>query len=443
METHYVKKQLSAAYRYCYARMALNYYTLYETMCEEDHVSENASVSEEMRGYAGEFHQVLQSFLAGKGEIDRLYDLRVKVTGAMEVLTAYTDCFQIYEYVLNRMERRFETGAKVDDDLEEFTERLMEFLMKAEDTVIMNDRISQVIGQLPVRYTKQKFFQLLGDGLSVYLGSEKKSLEDMLYIIRTESMAKLPPDMERGHEDLYEILNLLRQADYLHMEKEEYQKNMDRIVYVSDKLYQEAGIAMLLQDLINDLYVLHLSEGEAMIELSERQVMEKIVNGVLNQFLEGNTSMIEDEITDLLSELEGTQEGAMERYLSYPAPEEDPQDEISRSLRTVDLLLAGSPFVALRETMDESLNGSVDRAYLDERLELLFEELRTVFAGTSKPVVRAIMAKLLSSLPVVFGSADELRDYIMRSLSSCSDPAERETTMELLNQEMVNEDALV
>ncbi len=437
MESHYVKKQLSAAYRYCFARMALNYYTFYETMCEDD------SVSEDIKSYAGEFHQVLKLFMDGKGEIGRLSDLRAKVTGAMEVLTAYTDCFQIYEYVLNRMERRFETGVKVDDDLEEFTERLMGFLMTSEDSVIMNERIQQVISQLPVRYTKQKFFELLRDGLSVYLGSEKKSLEDMLYILRTESMAKLPEEMERGHEDLYEVLNLFCQADYLHMEKEEYRKNIDRIVYVSGKLYQEAGMVMLLQELINDLYVLHLSKEAAMMELSERQVMEKIVNGVLNQFLEGNTSMIEDEVTDLLSELEGTQEGAMERYLSYPAPEEDPQDEMGRSLRTVDLLLAGSPFVALGGTVDEGLEGNVDRAYLDGRLEQLFEELRAVFAGTSKPVVRAIMAKLLSSLPVVFGSAEELQEYIMRSLSSCSDPAERETTMELLNQEMVNEDALV
>ena len=437
MESHYVKKQLSAAYRYCFARMALNYYTFYETMCEDD------SVSEDIKSYAGEFHQVLKLFMDGKGEIGRLSDLRAKVTGAMEVLTAYTDCFQIYEYVLNRMERRFETGVKVDDDLEEFTERLMGFLMTSEDSVIMNERIQQVISQLPVRYTKQKFFELLRDGLSVYLGSEKKSLEDMLYILRTESMAKLPEEMERGHEDLYEVLNLFCQADYLHMEKEEYRKNIDRIVYVSGKLYQEAGMVMLLQELINDLYVLHLSKEAAMMELSERQVMEKIVNGVLNQFLEGNTSMIEDEVTDLLSELEGTQEGAMERYLSYPAPEDDPQDEMGRSLRTVDLLLAGSPFVALGGTVDEGLEGNVDRAYLDGRLEQLFEELRAVFAGTSKPVVRAIMAKLLSSLPVVFGSAEELQEYIMRSLSSCSDPAERETTMELLNQEMVNEDALV
>lgn len=227
------------------------------------------------------------------------------------------------------------------------------------------------------------------------------------------------------------------------MEKEEYHKNVDRIIHVSDQLFQEAGIYMLFQDLINDLYVLHLASSTAVIELSEHQVLEKIVAGVLNQFLEGNTSMIDDAITDLLWELEGTQENAMERYLSCPAPEENPVDELSCALTKVDILLSGSPFVALDDTGEDGLEGNVDRPWLESRLEMLYGELNEVFSGTSKPVMRAIMARLLSSLPVVFSSADELSDYIMRSLTSCSDPAERETTMELLNQEMVIEDALV
>lgn len=67
--------------------MTLNYYTLYEAMCDE------ASVSGELKGYAGEFHQALQTFLTGDGDMERLHKLRLQVTVAMGVLTAYTDCF--------------------------------------------------------------------------------------------------------------------------------------------------------------------------------------------------------------------------------------------------------------------------------------------------------------------------------------------------------------
>ncbi len=32
METRFIKKQMTAAYQYSYTRLALNYYTLYETI---------------------------------------------------------------------------------------------------------------------------------------------------------------------------------------------------------------------------------------------------------------------------------------------------------------------------------------------------------------------------------------------------------------------------
>lgn len=35
METRFIKKQMTAAYQYSYTRLALNYYTLYETLTEE------------------------------------------------------------------------------------------------------------------------------------------------------------------------------------------------------------------------------------------------------------------------------------------------------------------------------------------------------------------------------------------------------------------------
>lgn len=47
------------------------------------------------------------------------------------------------------------------------------------------------------------------------------------------------------------------------------------------------------------------------------------------------------------------------------------------------------------------------------------------------------MAKVLSGLPLVFGSASEAEEYIRSGLESCSDHSERETCMELLEQELV------
>lgn len=436
MNSHIIKKQLSAAYRYSYARLALNYYTFYEELCE------TGEIPEQIKEYSTTFHQILKDFLENKGNLEALDDLRNQVMKVMEVITAYLDCFQIYEYVLNRMERRFQDGSAINESVEEFAERLMGFLILSEDSMIMNDRIQQVVGQLPVRYTKRKFYSMLLDGLSVYIGSERESLENMMYILRTESMVQIPEHMEQGYEELYQILKELRHEDYSHMQQEDYLAYVDKLDYVGETLMNEASTYLLLQDLINDLYVLLLADPHVLVDVSEKQILEKIVSGVLSEFLEGNTSMVEDSITELLYELEGKQEHAMERYLSYVVPEDTMGDRMAQDLQKLDLLLAGSPFVKLDEEISETKE-LVDRTWLEQQVSEFSKELEQVFAQSAKPVVRAIMAKLLSALPVVFRSADEIHDYIIGSLESCSDMAERETCMELLNQVMVEEDALV
>jgi len=48
------------------------------------------------------------------------------------------------------------------------------------------------------------------------------------------------------------------------------------------------------------------------------------------------------------------------------------------------------------------------------------------------------MATSLSILPVFFNSAEEIHNYIENSLGSCTDPFEKATCMELLQQIMEN-----
>ena len=48
----------------------------------------------------------------------------------------------------------------------------MQFILEDEDNMAINRKISQVIGQLPVRLTKNKFFEMLSNGLSIYKGGK-------------------------------------------------------------------------------------------------------------------------------------------------------------------------------------------------------------------------------------------------------------------------------
>ena len=71
------------------------------------------------------------------------------------------------------------------------------------------------------------------------------------------------------------------------------------------------------------------------------------------------------------------------------------------------------------------------------------EELDQIFTDLPKPVIRAIMSKTLSNFPFYFRSVTEIQEYAANSLESCSDLAERESSMELIQQIMESEDVFL
>ena len=126
MESRRIKRQLSAACNYSYTRLALNYYMYYETSLED------SLLGGRLAPLGTCFHALLKGFLDGNHDVDRLEELRNRVTCEMEAATAYTDVFQAYEYVLNRLEGRYapqllgaEAGAAHEDDM---TQRIMDYI---------------------------------------------------------------------------------------------------------------------------------------------------------------------------------------------------------------------------------------------------------------------------------------------------------------------------
>ena len=394
METRFIKKQMTAAYQYSYTRLALNYYTLYETLTEEPELPGKGSA------FLLTLNELIEAYLEGKEILNRLDQLREEVTREVEILTAYTDCFQIYEYVLNRLERSYKTLPETGYNDETFTDMLMAFITNTKESAVMNGRIRQIIGQLPVRLTKQKFYSLVLEGLSVYTGSPVDSLNDMMYTLKTESMASLPEGMAEGRRSLYETLKQFGHMDYRSLSPEAFSEAQAKLMGVSAELNEEA----------------------------------------------------EESFPALLTQLEGRQEAYYERYLRSEFPPETPEllaDPDYVRAGNVDLLLSGSSFMDLKKVTAESgeeedgTQELVDRAYLEKTAEAYFGQLETVFSGTSRPVMRAIMAKVLSDLPVYFHSIDEIKSYIRGSLESCGDEAEKETCKELLEELMDYEDKLV
>lgn len=436
MNIHRMKQQCSAAYRFSYTRLALNFYNYYET------VGEAEVLTEELNLLFTEFQGILDAFIKGNTDITCLQKLRGQVTKIMEVITAYTDCFLIYEYVVNRLERNFIPSVTDTLSDKELAEEIMRFFTSSQDSAVMNSRIQQVVGELPVRFTKNKFFSLVQEGLSVYLGSQKKGFESMMYLLDTGSMLKLPSDMDTFYPKLYQMLLQFRQADYNQMTKEQYEELVEYLNLSSEILTHESGLYFMLQELINDLYVLYLTKEDAVVDLKEEAIRNKIFTVILNRLQEGDFGYYEED-DELLIHLEGKQESFYEKYLKYEVAGEpvDAADPAVQKRQMIEKLLSDSPFVSLEKELDTP--DTVDREYFEQRLADFFGELGTLFADSPKKVVRAIMAKTLSALPIFFNSVEEIENYMIQSLENCTDSAEKETCIELIKELMISEYAMV
>ena len=97
-----------------------------------------------------------------------------------------------------------------------------------------------------------------------------------------------------------------------------------------------------------------------------------------------------------------------------------------------DLLIpsqSGSDFVKLDNPVFDDIP---DDSYADNTAEKLIIELDESFKNMDVMVKRAVMAAVLSSLPVFFNNTEEIQGYINNSLMQCNDEAEQKAVVELV-----------
>lgn len=113
----------------------------------------------------------------------------------MKVLTSYTDAFEMYEYILNRKEYSYQENmtddlqAELDGiDVSEFADEIFRFVFADSDKVAINSKLQSLIGQLPIRMTKNRFYDILGDTLDIYNGVEKESLDQFIDMVESTAL---------------------------------------------------------------------------------------------------------------------------------------------------------------------------------------------------------------------------------------------------------------
>lgn len=368
-----------------------------------------------------------------EASIKELTELREKIIFRMDILTAYTDLFVLYEYIMNRLEAQFEqkemTGS-VDDD--EVAREILKWIFSEEESALVNEHIKEMLSCLPVRMTKAKFLELVENAFSIYEQADNQGVDMFDYMLRSASGLYTPKGMAKTYSKLEKVKKLFESKDLSDLTKEEYEERKVALeagtAYIRNATECLGGIQAIANALLTVLFTKQYFSLEAEkasqrpLEILE-QLMTKSQVDTENLFegIETEMETISEEVNSLEALLMFVKEG-MEKKV-----EELMLSVVFKRLLVVQRLNSGSTYATLVEEIKEQ-----QKDYLKQVKEAFLSDLRNVLESGSRVRNRAVMAAVLKELPVYFNNHTEVMNYVRNSLSSCRDEQEKRISIELL-----------
>ncbi len=433
----------------CYAavKVAMNYYTMKEMLAEQG--DQNTDVCK----YFDLLTNLLKKHILGDAAVDdkaleTIGQLRKNVEYKMKNLTAFTDGYELYEYILNRIE----AGIKGDIarvDVEQLSARMFGYVFSGNDTVVVNSKLQLLMAQLPVRMTKNKFYDIVTNTLMIYKGGDRAAVDEFADMLRASVLIHRPKGFETEYPFLYHVYNDLCEADYNSMNEEQFDSLSARLNRAADIINHEVSALMLLEEIINDVYTLLLTEEKAGNENGEKAGYKAALR-ILDACVECKNNNMDDMLAGLAPEfmnVEGVQEDVYENVIILEAAFDDIRQanadlidtlglkEMFDRLKTVSKLLSTSLFVDLDKEEGAS-SEPADHAYIMKLRDVLTAELADSFAGKDRKVVRSMMCKILAGMPIFMNSQQEIKDYFDYVLNNCKDDSELTACSKLISELM-------
>lgn len=423
-------------------KMSMNYFTLLDLARDFDKDEIVVKAVDKLNSLIGMYIEEASEDVKG---IEEFLSLRNEMISIMEIVTAYIDRLRIYEHVLNRVEFKFS-----DNDLDEhyyntdMTNDIMHYILSDKDNVVINSKISEIVGQLPVRMMKQKFFEYISDAFTLYHGAGKNSIDDFYYALSTCACVSKEDGFER-FPDIKDIYDTLVAADYTNIDEDEYNRLRGALDIASQKMSEYADIFVIMTSVINDSLTVLFTQKASLENIEEVSYSRDLIKEMRAYF---NNAGDYDAIVSKFEVFEGKQERILETVsagdfaVEYALAnykdnlEQQGLLDVYISLSKVVKLQSGSEFVSIDGEIFEEIP---DNSYADNVANKLIKELDDSFKNMSNPIKRAVMATVLSSLPVFFNNVNEIQDYINNSLIQCTDVAERKAVVELIRMLIDND----
>ena len=389
----YFKELENTYFELAFTELALDYYCFKERDLEKPVTEEDTQALGFRTGLEALVEKSFSDYASLEETGKKADALKTEIRDEVEKLVKIIDRLELDKYVSEREAKEGESFDYPDDD--EAAKIVLRSIFAVNDNAIINERIKNAVYELPVRMTKVRFFDIIKNGMKLYIGSDCDILDRFVYML--ESSTGISGD---------EVLKSME-------EKPDLEKIRERYEYLNDL----AGICN---------YICVIGGTDEKVRAEKKENVEKLIELIkLSSSLNGDNAADAEKI---LGSLEGKLEDmsqkvpALEAKLAgYIESEEGELSEKAVMLERMRRLMSSSLYADL----DTEVPEEADEKAVEQAFEGLKGKLEACFSADGRTLNRARMAAALSSLPVFFNSRTEVMNYVREALSSCSNNHEK------------------
>lgn len=371
--------------------------------------------------------KVITEKKSSKEDIEEIENIREEVKSRVDAATAFLSAFENFNYVFSRKLPNKEYDG-VEFDTDEEAKKILAYIFEEDDNIAINSKVQRVISELPVRYTKAKFTDILENSVDRYAGAEKKALKAFAYMVRQAGMIYDLDKMQKLYPELADEFEYFKNFEFEKATKKQLLTESVKLNSTIARCSDLTDDGILIMEVVNDLYAVLINWDKIDREDTELEFeMIAFTNaGFANEDME--LEEFDRKMAEIFTKLEGKLESLYEDLLSYEGILFEALNRFSEEVKNLgykesydalykcSLLKQGSLFAELSDLED---TGLVEKEELNKLKDTLKLEFDRIFGEVDRSVRRGIMAQVIGSVPVYFDNRTEVMEYIRTSLSSC------------------------
>ncbi|MGN0203584.1 MAG: hypothetical protein ACI4BB_03500 [Coprococcus sp.] len=430
-----------------FCKLAVNFSTYYDDL-EKAGSIDGEKTQKEFKIFLELTAKLIGADAIGEADIRRLDGLREGLRERMQSLYDYVHILGLYEHVLSRLQYRYEEKT-APVDVEALMMEIHGYICQDPEPSGMNERMQNMMGEMPIRMTRSRFLDLVSKSCSCYKGTRSDIADYFFNDMYQQAQLPHADDLNPAYEELQEIVRDMEAIDFDSLDEEKVKNALDKLQIAGQQLGQAFSYDFQLIELINDLYILMLNSNFAGQDREVAPLAVRCISSYMKAAREQNFLGMDEDIVDDLGRLNDQQQKLVGMHILFEDQLLSVMQRYQDIVRAIDLeehfqclrlsnILAGVDMTAELDTGREIF--VADRDYIAKKTDKLLEMYTSVFNNYPMIIRRAVISDALMKLPVACDSLEECEQLILQSFENCRDQVEIMASAELMRMTMREEE---